>query len=402
MALPLPKHLKMSYPVLRLIHGKEEALARRHPWIFSGALAGGYKGLDVGSAVWIADSNGTILATGLFEGGSIAIKVLAFETTELNTHFFVERFRQAWELRRRLGLVGSKTTNAFRLVHSEGDELPGLVVDVYGKTAVMQCHSPGIYRMRQLIAEALLESSMGWIENIYDKSNALQVNGLKKSDGYLVGEHQNTMVIENGHQFIVDWVEGQKTGFFLDQREARMHLGQFSKGCNVLNAFSYTGGFSVYALAAGAKHVVSVDSSRRAIEWCEKNVELNGNTNRHTAVCADVKKYLEEVQPGQFEIIVLDPPAFAKHHSQRHKGLLGYKFINASAIKKIASGGLLYTFSCSQAVDRQAFQSVVMAAAIEIGRRVQVLHHFSQPADHPVSLFHPEGAYLKGLLIRVL
>lgn len=392
----------MSYPVLRLIKGKEEALARRHPWIFSGAIAGSMKGLDVGSAVWIADSNGRILATGLLEGGSIAVKVLAFEQTELNEDFFKARLELAWVLRHRLGLSVSKLTNIFRLVHSEGDELPGLVVDVYGSTAVMQCHSPGMYRLRRMIAGVILSSSMGRIASVYDKSSALQPEGLKQEDGYLAGTQQSNLVSESGHQFEVDWIEGQKTGFFIDQREARIHLGQFSEGCNVLNTFSYTGGFSVYALAGGANHVSSVDSSRRAIEWCEKNVGLNGYSGKHTVICADVKKYLADMHPGAFEIIILDPPAFAKHHGQRHKGLLGYKYINSLAIKKIAPGGLLYTFSCSQAVDRQSFQSVVMAAAIETGRNVQVLHHFSQPADHPVSLFHPEGAYLKGLMLRVL
>lgn len=392
----------MSYPILRLIKGKEEALARRHPWIFSGAIESSMNGLDVGSAVWIADSNGHILATGLLEGGSIAVKVLAFEQTILNEDFFKARLELAWGLRHRLGLSVSKLTNIFRLVHSEGDELPGLVVDVYGSTAVMQCHSPGMYRLRQMIAEVIVSSSMGRIGSVYDKSSALQPKGINQEDGYLVGTQQGNLVYESGHKFEVDWIEGQKTGFFIDQREARMHLGQFSEGYKVLNTFSYTGGFSVYALAGGANHVSSVDSSRRAIEWCEKNVGLNGYSDRHTAICADVKKYLGDIQPGEFEIIILDPPAFAKHHSQRHKGLLGYKYINGLAIKKISSGGLLYTFSCSQAVDKQSFQSVVMAAAIETGRKVQVLHHFSQPADHPVSLYHPEGGYLKGMILRIL
>lgn len=392
----------MSYPILRLIKGKEEALARRHPWIFSGAIASSINGLDVGSAVWIADSNGHTLATGLLEGGSIAVKVLAFEQTVLNEDFFKARLELAWSLRHRLGLSVSKLTNIFRLVHSEGDELPGLVVDVYGSTAVMQCHSPGMYRLRQMIAEVIVSSSMGRIGSVYDKSSALQPKGINQEDGYLVGTQQGNLVYESGHKFEVDWIKGQKTGFFIDQREARMHLGQFSEGYKVLNTFSYTGGFSVYALAGGASHVSSVDSSRRAIEWCEKNVGLNGYSDRHTAICADVKKYLGDMQSGEFEIIILDPPAFAKHHSQRHKGLLGYKYINGLAIKKISSGGLLYTFSCSQAVDKQSFQSVVMAAAIETGRKVQVLHHFSQPADHPVSLYHPEGGYLKGMILRIL
>lgn len=374
---------------------------RRHPWIFSGALAAVPKSLQAGSPVWVSDAAGNVVATGFFEGGSIAVKVLAFSRTEFNTDFFVRALAAARALRSQIGLAGNTATNAYRLVHSEGDGLPGLVVDVYGRTAVMQCHSAGIFLLRREIAKAIVLVSGGQIANVFDKSSSLLPAGVVPEDGYLEGSHNTEEVFENGHRFAVDWIEGQKTGFFLDQRDARMHLGKMAAGRKVLNTFSYTGGFSVYALAAGAQEVVSVDSSRKAIEWCERNVALNGVTDRHEAVCEDTKRYLSGMPDDRFDIIVLDPPAFAKHHSQRHKGLLGYKYINQLAISKIASGGLIYTFSCSQAVDRQSFQSVVMAAAIEAGRPVQVLHHFSQPADHPVSIFHPEGAYLKGLLLRV-
>ena len=391
----------MNYPTLKLIKGKEEALARRHPWIFSGAIASGQQGLEIGQPVWVADAGGHILATGLFEGGSIAVKVLAFEKLTLNSDFFIQRFSEAWQLRRKLGLVGNKMTNAFRLVHSEGDQMPGLIVDVYGRTAVMQCHSPGMYLMRQLLADAICASSNETIGAVYDKSSNLLPQGFSQGDGYLRGAHNPEIVTENGHRFEVDWIEGQKTGFFLDQRDARMHIGAFSGGCKVLNTFSYTGGFSVYALAGGATEVVSVDSSRKAIEQCERIVQLNGYETRHSVVCNDAKRYLEAMPNGYFDIIVLDPPAFAKHHHQRHKGLIGYKNLNHSALSKVAPGGWIYTFSCSQAVDRPTFQSVVMAAAIEAGRPVRILHHFSQPADHPVSIFHPEGAYLKGLLLQV-
>lgn len=392
----------MTYPTLKLIKGREDAVIRRHPWIFSGAVAGSMKEITIGSPVWVADNSGKVLATGLFEEGSIAVKLLAFEKLILDKAFFLNRFTQAWELRKLLGLTDNKDTNAYRLVHSEGDQLPGLIVDVYGQTAVMQCHSPGIYRMREMLADALVASSNGSVKAVYDKSRELLPQNNDHRDGYLIGSHEEQELFEHGFQFEVDWIEGQKTGFFLDQRDARFHLRAMAAGRKVLNTFSYTGGFSVSALAGGATEVVSVDSSRKAIANCEKNVLLNGFADRHEAVCTDAKKYLEAMPSGRFDIIVLDPPAFAKHHSQRHKGLLGYKFINQTAIKKIASGGLLYTFSCSQAVDRQAFQSVVMAAAIEAGRPVNILHHFSQPADHPVSIFHPEGAYLKGLLVRVL
>lgn len=393
----------MIYATLTLIKGKEEALARRHPWIFSGALVpSSVKDIEIGMPVWIADTNGKILATGLYEQGSIAVKVLAFEKVELNRSFFEHRFMQAWALRRRLGLAHNSTTNAFRLVHSEGDQLPGLIVDIYDNTAVIQCHSKGMHRLRHWVAEAIIHTSEGRVKAVYDKSIDLLPSGFSEGDGFVVGLSQPGLIIENGHRFSVDWIGGQKTGYFLDQRDARQHLATLAAGRRVLNTFSYTGGFSVYALAGGATEVVSVDSSRKAIEGCVNNVALNGFDAHHTAVCADAKNYLASMPPNQFDIIVLDPPAFAKHHSQRHKGLLGYKYINRLAISKLATGGLLYTFSCSQAVDRQAFQSVVMAAAIEAGRPASVLHHFSQPSDHPVSLFHPEGAYLKGLLINVM
>ncbi len=392
----------MNYPVLNLLKGREEALIRRHPWVFSGAIASTTEAIEIGSPVWVADKSGKVLATGVFEGGSIAVKLLDFGKVVLDNDFFLGRLYQAWELRKRPGFLLNKNTNAFRLVHSEGDQLPGLIVDVYGSTAVMQCHSPGIYRMREMLANAISTSSEGRISAVYNKSRELLPEGFVQEDGYLLGSHMPEVVLENGLLFEVDWIEGQKTGFFLDQRDARIHLGARSAGLRVLNTFSYTGGFSVFALAGGAHEVISVDSSRRAISGCERNVLLNGFDDRHEGVCTDAKRYLEAMPAGRFDIIVLDPPAFAKHHNQRHKALLGYKFINQMAISKIAQGGLLYTFSCSQAIDRQAFQSVVMAAAIETGRPVSILHHFSQPSDHPVSIYHPEGAYLKGLLLRVL
>jgi 23S rRNA (cytosine1962-C5)-methyltransferase len=302
-------------------------------------------------------------------------------------------------------LTDNPSTTAWRLVHSEGDGMPGLVIDIYGSTAVLQAQSVGMYQHRVAIANVLMEVMEGRVQAVFDKSaEALERMDKEVTDSncYLIGEANESKVFENEAAFIVDWEKGQKTGFFLDQRDARQLLGKLSSGLRVLNTFSYSGGFSVFALKGGAKKVVSVDSSKRAIELCDQNIAANGFGKQHESVCIDAKKYMEQLQGNEFDLIVLDPPAFAKNHHNRHKGLQGYKFINFEAIRKIAHNGLLFTFSCSQAIDRQAFQSIVMAAAIEAGREVQVLYHLSQPADHPVSLFHPEGAYLKGLVLRVL
>ncbi|KAF0131595.1 MAG: SAM-dependent methyltransferase [Bacteroidetes bacterium] len=393
-----------KYPQVVLYKGKDLAVRRFHPWVFSGAVQKLPKSLAVGEVVLVTDHQGDVLGTAFFEGGNIALKMLSFKEEVIDHDFWKRKLQSALLLRKNLHLTDNPSTMAWRLLHSEGDGMPGLVIDIYGSTAVLQAQSAGMYLHRQLIANVLMEVLNGSIQAVFDKSaEALERmdKEVTESNSYLIGQSLESKVLENEASFIVDWEKGQKTGFFLDQRDARLLLGKLSHGLMVLNTFSYSGGFSVFALKGGAKKVVSVDSSKRAIELCDQNIAANGFTKQHESVCMDAKKYMEQLQGNEFDLIVLDPPAFAKNHHNRHKGLQGYKFINFEAIRKIAHNGLLFTFSCSQAIDRQAFQSIVMAAAIEAGREVQVLYHLSQPADHPVSLFHPEGAYLKGLVLRV-
>ncbi|MBS4060580.1 MAG: class I SAM-dependent rRNA methyltransferase [Bacteroidetes bacterium] len=394
---------KNSYPVIKLQKGKDEAVKRFHPWIFSGAIQQIPKQLSAGEIVFVLDHQEQLLGTAFYEGGNIALKMLSFSKEVIDYNFWLRKISVALKLREQLGLLNNASTTAWRLVHSEGDGLPGLIVDIYGTTAVFQAQSAGMYLHRNAIASAIVELMQGQIKAVYDKS-AEALERMDKTAGlneYIIGEAGDNIVLENGLSFFVDWERGQKTGFFLDQRDARSMLKKYSAGRKVLNTFSYSGGFSVAALKGDAEFVVSVDSSKKAIELCDRNIQLNEFESRHQSVCAETKKYLEIMNPADFDVIVLDPPAFAKNHHNRHKGLQGYKYINFEAIRKIAPGGLLFTFSCSQAVDRQSFQSIVMAAAIETGRSVQLLHHLSQPPDHPVSIYHPEGAYLKGLVLRV-
>ncbi len=393
------------YSKIVLHKGKDLAVRRFHPWVFSGAVQKVPKGLILGEVVLVTDYQGDVLGTAFYEGGNIALKMLSFREEVVDFSFWKQKLQAALSLRKRLLLTDNPSTTAWRLVHSEGDGMPGLVIDIYGSTAVLQAQSVGMYKHRVAIASVLMEVMEGKVQAVFDKSaEALERmdKEVTDSNSYLIGEANESKVFENEAAFIVDWEKGQKTGFFLDQRDARLLLGKLSQGLRVLNTFSYSGGFSVFALKGGAKKVVSVDSSKRAIELCDQNIAANGFGKQHESVCMDAKKYMEQLQGNEFDLIVLDPPAFAKNHHNRHKGLQGYKFINFEAIRKIAPKGLLFTFSCSQAIDRQAFQSIVMAAAIEAGREVQVLYHLSQPADHPVSLFHPEGAYLKGLVLRVI
>ncbi len=392
-----------NYPIVSLKKGKDEAVKRFHPWIFSGAIHKQPKGLSAGDLVYVSDYLEQVLGIAFFEAGNIALKMLSFTSEVVGHSFWVKKISDALKLREQLGFLNSASTTAWRLVHSEGDGLPGLIVDIYGTTAVFQAQSAGMYLHRNAIAKAIVEVMQGQIIAVFDKS-AEALERMDKTIGlneYLIGEAGGNIILENGLSFFVDWEKGQKTGFFLDQRDARSMLRNYSAGRKVLNTFSYSGGFSVAALKGNAKLVVSVDSSKKAIELCDRNIQLNKFDTRHKSICAETKKYLEIMNPGDFDLIVLDPPAFAKNHHNRHKGLQGYKYINFEAIRKIAPGGLLFTFSCSQAVDRQSFQSIVMAAAIETGRSVQLLHHLSQPPDHPVSIYHPEGAYLKGLVLRV-
>ena len=390
-----------------LKNGKDHSLRRRHPWVFSGAIARVLGEPQEGEAVRVETQSGELLGVGHYSGtGSIAVRMLDFgPAAELPTPaFWAEKLANAYQLRQRLGLTGTADTNVFRLVHAEGDGLPGLIIDVYGDVAVVQAHSVGMYRARPAIASALQVVLGDKLRAIYDKS-AETTPGAAGGDGqngYLLGEstgHKH-IVTENGHQFAVDWETGQKTGFFIDQRDNRALLARYAPGRRVLNTFCYTGGFSVYALAAGAELVHSVDSSKKAIALTERNAELSGHADRHAAYPADVLAHLKS-HPAAYDLLVLDPPAFAKHQSARHAALMGYKRLNASGIQHLAPGGLLFTFSCSQVVSPELFEGAVLAAAIEAGRPARILHRLTQPADHPVSLFHPEGAYLKGLVLAV-
>ena len=393
------------YPIIKLRRGKDEAVKRYHPWIFSGAIETAAPDLQAGDLVTVVDSKNNILGTGFAEAGNIAVKILAFENVKIDKFFWKERLNKAFELRKLMGLTDNEHTNCYRLVHSEGDELPGLIIDIYNKTAVVQAQTEGMALNVKAIAETLMNIEGLNINSVYNKSSeAMQRMGKDAvEDGYIIeGEADVDYVKENDSKFIVDWEEGQKTGFFLDQRYNRDLVRQLAKGKNVLNTFCYTGGFSVTALKGGANKVVSVDCSKKAIAACEKNIALNGfDIKENPSVAEDAKLFLQNMKKGEFDLIILDPPAFAKNHKSLHRGLQGYKFINYEAMTKIKEGGLLFTFSCSQAVDKAQFQSIVMAAAIEAGRKAQIIFQLDQPDDHPVNIYHPEGAYLKGLVLKI-
>jgi 23S rRNA (cytosine1962-C5)-methyltransferase len=386
-----------------LSKGRDEAVRRFHPWIFSGAIHKVEGKPEDGDTVEVLDIAGKYLATGHACTGSIAVKLFHFGPNKPADNFWAEKLGKALSLRQDLGFTANPQSNAYRLVFSEGDGMPGLVIDYYNGVAVIQAHSTGMYLLRNELAEALKQVYGKDLKAVYDKSSeALGKSGAHSDgDGFLFGSSDQIEILENGHRFSIDFVNGQKTGFFLDQRDNRAILGHYANGKKVLNAFSYTGGFSVYALKAGACHVTSLDSSRKAMDTLETNLQLNGFDGlKHESIVADAKAYLG-IMPGDFDIIVLDPPAFAKRHADRHKALQGYRFINAAAMKKIKPGGLLFTFSCSQAIDSEMFSSMAMSAALEAGRNVRILHHMGHSADHPVSIFHPEGAYLKGLVLFI-
>lgn len=383
--------------------GKEESAGRRHPWIFSGAIARLPEGLTEGEWVEVKASDGTLLGRGHYQIGSIAVRMLTFGEETADSSLYEQRLDNAFRLRKSLGLIRDDN-NSFRLVHGEGDFLPGLVVDIYGDTAVMQAHSPGMHLERNAIADALIAIPEAKIRNVYYKSETTLpfMARLDPQNGYLIGKYDGNIALENGLQFNIDWLKGQKTGFFLDQRDNRHLLEKYSCGKDVLNMFCYTGGFSVYALRGGARRVVSVDSSAKAIALTDANVALNFPDGvSHQSVATDAFKYLEGMEPGEFDLIVLDPPAFAKHKSALRNGLQGYRRLNAKAFEKIRKGGILFTFSCSQVVSKEAFRLAVFSAAVQSGRRVRILHQLTQPADHPVDIAHPEGEYLKGLVLYV-
>lgn len=394
------------YPVIRLLKGKDEAVRRFHPWIFSGAIHSAAKGLQAGDTVTVTDYDGEILGTGFCESNSIAVKLLCFENRIINESFFLDRLNRALEVRKRMGLVGNPHTNSYRLVHSEGDGLAGLIIDLYGHTAVVQAQTEGMaLHLKEIVHALTLMPDLG-LQAIYNKSEEAMLRMGKEDtiveDGYLLGNQLGETIIENDSLFHPNWEEGQKTGFFLDQRESRDMVRQLAQGRTVLNAFGYTGGFSVTALKGRARRAVTVDSSKKAIAAAEANLELNGFSKEdNPCIVADMKDYIKDVRKGAFDLIVLDPPAFAKHQQERHRGLGGYRFLNAEAIRRIDKGGLLFTFSCSQAVDRATFQGIVTAAAIEAKRNVRILNQLTQPVDHPINIFHPEGAYLKGLVLLV-
>ena len=396
----------MSSPKIFLRRGKEESLLRRHPWIFSGAIerveCDGE--LSEGALVDVYTSKGDFIARGHYQIGSIAVRVLTFEQEDINDAWWRNRVASAFDVRRTLDLTDNPQTTCYRLIHGEGDLLPGLVVDVYGTTAVVQCHSVGMYLSRESIAKAIREVYGNKITAIYDKSAGtvpFKAN-LNAVDGYLYGSAENdNVVLENGHKFLVNWEEGQKTGFFIDQRFNRHLVGEYAKGRTVLNTFCYTGGFSVYALAGGAKEVCSIDASERAVRLVDENIKLNfGADAPHTSLACDAVEYLKDIG-DKYDMIILDPPAFAKHHKVLGNAMQGYKRLNARALSQIKSGGILFTFSCSQAVSKELFRTTVFTAAAIAGRKVRILHQLTQPTDHPINIYHPEGEYLKGLVLYV-
>ncbi|MEA4935396.1 MAG: class I SAM-dependent rRNA methyltransferase [Paludibacter sp.] len=381
---------------------KEESLQRYHPWVFSGAIQYIDGKPAEGDLVEVYASDKTFLAIGHYQIGSIAVRVLSFSMIEIDNHFWYEKVAAAFRLRQSIGLI-RENNNTYRLVHGEGDNLPGLIVDVYGDTAVMQAHSVGMHLIRKSLAEGIVKAVPG-VQNVYYKSETtLPFKApVDPENGYLIGkESEVCMALENGLNFQVDWLRGQKTGFFVDQRENRALLELYAKGKSVLNMFCYTGGFSVYAMRGGARLVHSVDSSAKAIDLTDKNVAVNFPGDiRHASYVEDAFKFLNANQ-NQYDLLVLDPPAFAKHRDALRNALKGYKRLNAKGIEQIKPGGILFTFSCSQVVTREQFRLAVFSAAAETGRNVRILHQLSQPADHPVNIYHPEGEYLKGLVLYV-
>lgn len=388
---------------IKLRRGKEESLERHHPWVFSGAIQQLPDGLEEGDLVRVVTGAGDLVGVGHWQIGSISVRMLAFGAESLPDDFFDTRLRDAWLLRRALGLI-RQDNNSFRLVHGEGDYIPGLIVDVYADTAVVQAHTPGMHFMRRRVAQALTELPGLPVKNVYYKSETtLPFKArLDPVNEYLAGGYEGSVALENGLRFNIDWLRGQKTGFFLDQRSNRALLEHYARGRKVLNMFCYTGGFSVYALRGGAELVHSVDSSTKAIALTEANADLNFPADRrHEAFATDAFRYLDDMANGAYDLVILDPPAFVKHRGALQNGLRGYRRLNAQAFRKIAPGGVLFTFSCSQLVSKDMFRMSVFSAAEQAGRRVRILHQLTQAPDHPVDICHPEGEYLKGLVLYV-
>lgn len=391
------------YKSIYLKRGKEESLLRFHPWVFSGAIHHADDGIQEGETVRVIASTGDFIAVGHYQVGSIAVRVLSFSDITIDQSFWRERLAAAITMRCHIGIADNPENNTYRLVHGEGDWLPGLVIDCYGSTAVMQAHSVGMHLNRMDICQALTDVMGGRIQQVYYKSETTlpYKAHLEEEDGFIYGHTDDDIAVENGLKFHVDWLRGQKTGFFVDQRENRSLLEHYSKDKSVLNMFCYTGGFSVYAMRGGAKCVHSVDSSAKAIEITTNNIGLNfPGDPRHQAYCEDAFRFLEE-KKDKYDIVVLDPPAFAKHRAALHNALKGYIRLNAKGIRLVKEGGLLFTFSCSQAVSKDQFRSAVFTAAAQSGRKVRIIHQLHQPADHPINIYHPEGEYLKGLVLYV-
>ncbi len=391
------------YKNIYLKKGKEDSLKRFHPWVFSGAIAHMDDGIDEGDIVRVITQSGAFIALGHYQIGSIAVRVLSFQDIAIDDDFWKQRLAAALLMRQCAGIADNPENNTFRLVHGEGDNLPGLVIDCYGKTAVMQAHSVGMHVCRNVIARQLVEVMGNRIENVFYKSETTLPfkADLGQENGFIYGGSDDNVAVENGLKFHVDWLKGQKTGFFVDQRENRRLLEHYAKGKTVLNMFCYTGGFSFYAMRGNAKAVHSVDSSAKAIELTNANVELNfPGDKRHQAFCEDAFKFLDAAK-DKYDLIILDPPAFAKHRAALHNALKGYTRLNVKAFEKIKSGGILFTFSCSQVVTKDNFRNAVFTAAALAGRNVRILHQLHQPADHPINIYHPEGEYLKGLVLYV-
>lgn len=397
--------------------GKDQSLKRFHPWVFSGAIDKIEKEPVEGEVVEVYSKEGEFLGCGHYQIGSITVRILSFTPCKIDGDFWCKAIEEAYNARKALGLIDNCATNTYRLVHGEGDFLPGLIIDIYDTTAVLQAHSAGMFLAKEEIAAALVKVYGNKLTAVYDKSSATAPfkAGLELADGYIwragtEGEDTDKIigiqngfctVLENGNQFIVNWIEGQKTGFFLDQRDNRELVKHYSKGKNVLNLFCYTGGFSIYSLSGGAAHVDSVDSSKKAMEMVDRNVVLNGCTARHTSFCEDAIEFMRNCPANQYDLMIVDPPAFAKHRGATDNALRAYKRLNALAIEKVTKGGIIFTYSCSQVVDKYDFALAVFSAAAQTGRKVRILHRLTQPADHPVNIYHPEGEYLKGLVLLV-
>ncbi|MCF8359726.1 MAG: class I SAM-dependent rRNA methyltransferase [Prolixibacteraceae bacterium] len=392
-----------NFPKIVLKSGKDQSLKRFHPWVFSGAIKKMYGNVNEGDTVKVYSNHDEFLGLGHYQIGSIAVRIFSFDDVEITDNFWKQKLEKAYRLRKLLCLAGNAETTAYRLVHAEGDGLPGLIIDMYNKTAVMQMHSIGMYAIRTMLAAHLKEIMGDELEAVFDKSaKTIPFKAdIEAVDGFLLGKSEPGVVLEYGNKFKVDWQEGQKTGFFIDQRENRRLLQNYSSGRNVLNMFCYTGGFSFFAMRGGARLVHSVDSSAKAIDLTRENVEMNFPSDaRHEAFVADAFEYLKDIK-DKYDLIVLDPPAFAKHRNALSHALQGYKRINARAFEQIRTGGVVFTFSCSQVVSKEKFREAVFSGAAIAGRSVRILHQLTQPADHPVSIYHPEGEYLKGLVLYV-